>query len=414
LTKLTGELITMSNRKKRVVQLVISITFVTLGVLGFWALTASKPEMERRKPPIPVPMVRTMAVKTGPQKVYIQGEGTVRPLREINLVPEVGGKVVYASPSLVNGGVFKKDDLLLRIDPEDYQLAVTLARAKVKDAESRLQVAEEEAAAARDEWRLLYEGNSNENSKPPPLVAKEPQLAAAKAELEADEADLRKALLHLERTELKAPFDGRVGEENVDIGQYVSPGQSLGSFYSTEAAEIVVPLEGEALFWFDVPGFTSRDGRGSPALIKASIAGRELSWTGKVVRTEGKLDERTRMINVVVLVEQPYAKKPPLVFGLFVEVKIEGRMIPNGAVIPRAALHQGDIVWVVGEDSRLQFRQVEVGRIQGDEVVITGGLEDEEKLVTTPLKAVTDGMTVRIVGEGQGAGKEPPVASSKR
>lgn len=403
----------MSNRKKRVVQLAISITFVALGVLGFWALTASKPEMERRKPPVPVPMVRTMAVKTGPQKVYIQGEGTVGPLREINLVPQVGGKVVYASPSMVNGGVFRKDDLLLRIDPVDYQLAVTLARAKVKDAESRLQVAEEEAAAARDEWRLLYEGSSKENSKPPPLVAKEPQLAAAKAELEADEADLRKALLNLERTELKAPFNGRVGEENVDIGQYVSAGQSLGSLYSTEAAEIVVPLEGEALFWFDVPGFTSRDGRGAAALIKADVAGRELNWTGKVVRTEGKLDERTRMINVVVRVEQPYAKKPPLVFGLFVEVKIEGRMIPNGAVIPRAGLHQGDIVWIVGEDSRLQFRQVEVGRIQGDEVIITGGLEDGERLVITPLKAVTDGMTVRVVGEEQGAGKESPVVSSK-
>jgi RND family efflux transporter MFP subunit len=354
-----------------------------------------------------------MAVKTGPQNIYIQGEGTVRPLREIDLVPQVGGKLVYVSPSLVNGGVFRKDELLLRIDPVDYQLAVTLARAKVKDAESRLQVAEEEAAAARDEWRLLYEGSSNENSKPPPLVAKEPQLAAAKAELEADEADLRKALLNLERTELRAPFNGRVGEENVDIGQYVSPGQSLGSLYSTEAAEIVVPLEGEALFWFDVPGFTSKDGRGSPTLIKASIAGRDLSWSGKVVRTEGKLDERTRMINVVVRVEQPYAKKPPLVFGLFVTVEIEGRIIPNGAVIPRAILHQGDIVWVVGEDSRLQFRQVEVGRIQGDEVVITGGLEDGERLVTTPLKAVTDGMTVRVVGEEQVSARESPVVSSR-
>jgi RND family efflux transporter MFP subunit len=403
----------MSNRKKRIVQLVISITFVALGVLGFWALTASKPEMERHKPPTPVPMVRTMAVKTGPQNIYIQGEGTVRPLREIDLVPQVGGKLVYVSPSLVNGGVFRKDELLLRIDPVDYQLAVTLARAKVKDAESRLQVAEEEAAAARDEWRLLYEGSSNENSKPPPLVAKEPQLAAAKAELEADEADLRKALLNLERTELRAPFNGRVGEENVDIGQYVSPGQSLGSLYSTEAAEIVVPLEGEALFWFDVPGFTSKDGRGSPTLIKASIAGRDLSWSGKVVRTEGKLDERTRMINVVVRVEQPYAKKPPLVFGLFVTVEIEGRIIPNGAVIPRAILHQGDIVWVVGADSRLQFRQVEVGRIQGDEVVITGGLEDGERLVTTPLKAVTDGMTVRVVGEEQVSARESPVVSSR-
>jgi RND family efflux transporter MFP subunit len=391
----------MSKRKKHVLQAVVSIVFLGMGALGLRALMASKPEMEQRKPLAPVPMVRTLQVKSRPQRIHITGEGTVRPLKEIDLVPEVGGKVVYISPSLVNGGVFRKGDPLLRIDPVDYRLAVTLARAKVKDSESRLELAEEEAAAAKEEWRLLNQGSTEESSEPPPLVAKEPQLAAARAKLEADRADLRQALLNLERTELTAPFSGRVAEENVDIGQYVSPGQSLGILYSTEAAEIVVPLEGAALYWFDVPGFTSGDGTGAPAVVHASVAGRELSWTGEVVRTEGKLDERTRMINVVVRVEEPYAKKPPLVFGLFVGVEIEGKLISNGAIIPRRALHQGNIVWVVDAENRLHFRQVEVARIEGDEVVITGGLEDGEAVVTTPLKAVTDGMSVRTIGQAE-------------
>ena len=234
-------------------------------------------------------------------------------------------------------------------------------------------------------------------------MAKEPQLAAAQARLEADKADLRKALLHLERTKLKAPFAGRVGEENVDVGQYVSPGQTLGSLYSTEAAEIVVPLEGGDLFWFDVPAFTSTDGRGAPAVIRASLAGRELSWPGKVVRTEGRLDERTRMIHVVVRVDKPYARRPPLVFGLFVTVEIEGRNLHNCTVIPRGALHQGNVVWVLDQESRLRFRKVEVARVQGDDVVVTKGLEDGEAVVTTPLKAVTDGMTVRMVSKPSAA-----------
>ncbi len=389
----------MDKGKRRLLQLIISIAFIAMGVVGLRALMASKAQLKKRKPPAPVPMVRTTKIKTGPQAIHISGEGTVRPLREIDLVPEVGGKVVYVSPALVNGGVFEKNDTLLRIDPVDYQLAVTLAKAKVKDAESSLQLAEEEAAAALEEWRLLYEDNPDTNSKPPPLVAKEPQLAAAQAELEADQADLRKALLNLERTELKAPFGGRVGEENVDIGQYVSPGQPLGTLYSTEAAEIVVPLEGGDLFWFDVPAFTSKDGRGAPAVVRASVAGRELSWSGTVVRTEGRLDERTRMIHVVVRVEKPYAKKPPLVFGLFVTVDIEGRMVPSAAIIPRAALHQDDVVWVLDQNSRLRFRKVEVARVQGDEVVVTNGLVSGEIVVTTPLKAVTDGMAVRVVPE---------------
>lgn len=388
----------MSKTTKRLVQLAICIVFVGLGVVGFRVLLASKNEMKQQKPPPPVPMVRAIEVNMGPQTMRIRGEGIVQPLREINLVPQVDGKVVFVSPSLVNGGVFKEGDTLLQIDPVDYELALTLARAKVKDAESVLELAEEEAAAAKEEWRLLYEDSASAENEPPPLVAKEPQLAAAKARLEAERADLRRALLNLERTALKAPFDGRVGEENVDVGQYVTPGQSLGVLYSTEAAEIVVPLEGEALFWFDVPAFTSSNGQGAPALVRANIAGRELSWQGEVVRTEGRLDERTRMIHVVVKVDEPYSTTPPLVFGLFVSVEIEGRNLPNAAVLPRAALRQGDLVWIVDQDRRIRFRKVKVARTQGDEVIIEDGLKDGEEVVVTPLKAVTDGMAVRLVG----------------
>lgn len=387
----------MSKAKKRLVQLAICTVFVALGVVVFRVLLASRPEMEKQKPPPPVPMVRTFEVKMEPQTVRIRGEGTVQPLREINLVSQVDGKVIRVSPSLVNGGIFRKGDLLLQIDPVDYQLAVTLAKAKVKDAESALELAEEEAAAAKEEWRLLYEENTEADRAPPPLVAKEPQLAAARARLEAQQAELKKALLNLERTRLEAPFDGRVGEENVDIGQYVSPGQSLGVLYCTEAAEIMVPLEGEALYWFDVPGFTSSDESGSQATVHADMAGQELSWEGRVVRSEGRLDERTRMIRVVVRVDQPYAKKPPLVFGLFVRVDILGRKLNEAAFIPRSALHQDDVVWIVDEEDRLRFRKVDVARIQGDGAIIDGGLNNGERVVTTPLKAVTDGMMVRIV-----------------
>jgi RND family efflux transporter MFP subunit len=202
--------------------------------------------------------------------------------------------------------------------------------------------------------------------------------------------------LSLERTELKAPFDARVSQENVDIGQYVSPGQALATLYSTEAAEIMLPLEDEDLFWFDVPGFTPNNSPGASAKVLARLAGRERTWSGAVVRTEGRLDERTRMINVVVRVEQPYAKKPPLPVGLFVIVEIEGRTLPDAAVIPRSALHQDDVVWVVDNDDRLHFREVDVARVQGDEVMVEDGLKDGEMVVITPLEAVTDGMAVRV------------------
>jgi RND family efflux transporter MFP subunit len=386
----------MSKIKRRIIHFAIMVTIIGLGVVGFLALTASKPQLKRTKPPVPIPMVRVTKVQTGTKAITIRGEGTVRPLREIELVPQVGGKVVSVSPIMVDGGEFKKGDTLLRIDPLDYELAVTLARAKVKDAESRLKVAEEEAASALEEWQLLYQNNREVEKDPPALVAKKPQLAAAKARLAADWADLQKAQLHLKRTELKAPFDGRVSDESVDIGQYVTAGRSVATLFSTRAAEIIVPFDDESLYWFDVPGFTPGNGAGSSVKVIARVAGRDLSWSGKIMRAEGKLDQRTRMVNVVVRVEKPYATKPPLVAGLFVTVEIKGHTLENAAVIPRSALRENNTVWVVEDGGQLKYRSVEVARLGTNQAILSSGLEDGDMVVTSGLKAVTDGMQVRI------------------
>lgn len=164
----------MSKIKKRILHFLVTLSLIGLGAVGFIALTASKPQLERTKPPTPVPMVLALKVTTGTQSVTIRGEGTVRPLREIQLVPQVNGKIIYVSPVLVDGGEFKEGEILIRIDPLDYQLAVTLARARIKDSESQLKVAEEEAAAAQEEWFLLYKDSNDTNERPPPLVAKNP------------------------------------------------------------------------------------------------------------------------------------------------------------------------------------------------------------------------------------------------
>ena len=385
----------MSKTKKRVLQTILTLGLIALGALGMIKLTESKPQMKKRKVAVPLLMVRTVEVELASQAIIVRGEGTVKPLKEIDLVPQVDGKIIYIATSLINGGQFKKGTTLLRIEPEDYRLAVILAKSKVKNAESLLRMAEEESAAAREEWFQLYADDEGKRKEPPPLVLKQPQLAAAKAKLEADKADLKKAMLNLERTKIKAPFDGRVEKEDVDLGQYVRPGEELASIFSTGSAEIVVPLEDESLRWFHVPGFTPGNGQGAPATVRARIAGRERSWEGRVVRAGGKLDEQTRMIRVVVRVDNPYIKKPPLAMGLFVAVEIKGHDIPDMAIIPRSALHQGNVVWVVDRDGLLHYRKVEVARIDGERVQISSGLNDGEQVVISPIKTVTDGMKVR-------------------
>jgi RND family efflux transporter MFP subunit len=392
----------MKKTIRRIIHFLITLIIIGAGAAAFIVLSAGKPQLKRTKPPTPTPIVKTAKIVTGPQSIVIKGEGTVKPTRQIQLVPEVSGRISFVSPALVDGGKFNKGETLLRIDPVDYQLAVTLAQARVKDSESRLRVTEEEAAAAKEEWFLIYEREKKAGKQPPALVAKEPQLQAAKAKLAADRADLRKAKLYLERTELKAPFNGLVSEESVDIGQYVSVGQRLATLFSTNSAEIVIPFEDEALFWFHVPGFTPGDGPGSAVKVRTRVAGRELTRPGRVMRAEGKLDERTRMVNVVVRVDNPYASKPPLAAGLFVTVEIQGSTLQNAAAIPRTALRKDNMVWLVDESGSISFREVEIARLLPNTAILKSGVQDGEILVTSGLKAVTEGMKVRIASRRSG------------
>lgn len=389
----------MSRTSKILVQGIIAIVVIVIGVTGFTKLKAEKKGLERKKHEVPLPIVRTVTVTTGQMQIILTGQGTVTPVKEIQLVPEVSGKVVDISLKLVNGGMFKKGEILLSIEPVDYEIAVTAAKARVKEAESIYQQVTEEAAAAIAEWESM-----NADEDPPPLVAKKPQVASAQAKLAAERANLKKAALNLDRTRITAPFNGRVTSESVDAGQYVTPGQSLAVLHGTDAAQVVVPLEGHDLFWFDVPGFTTDSNVGAPVDVTAVVAGREVTWPGRVLRSEGRINELSRMHNIVVRVNAPYASFPPLAAGQFVEVRIKGKHIERAAVIPRSAIHDANIVWVIdAAENRLRFRNVNIARTNHTGVVVLDGLDDGDRIVISPLKAVSDGMKVRVMETGKGA-----------
>ncbi len=383
----------MKNTFKIIFHSVITIVIIASGIAGFKVLSSSRPALARQQVEVSLPMVRTIGTLAGDVKMTLTGQGTVHPVSEIQLIPEVGGRITDVSPSLINGGTFKAGERLLKIESTDYEIAVTLAEAGVKEAQSQYELARQGAEAAKGEWRQLHPG-----TEPPSLVAKKPQLEAAKASLDAQKGALERARLDLKRTEIVAPFDGRVRAESVDPGQFVVPGQPLATLYCTDAAEIVVPMDDSVLNWFAVPGFTCDGDADTPVTVSADVAGRKCTWQGHVARAEGQIDEKTRMINVVVRVESPYATRPPLAIGQFVEVRIEGFTLPDATIIPRAAMHGKDTVWAVSpEDNRLYFRTVDIARMDQRGVVIRSGLEPGDQVVVSPLKAVTDGMRVRTV-----------------
>jgi len=397
----------MDKKPRFLMHLGVAAGLVVLGLVGFMVLTMSKSPMAQRRPQPVLPLVRAVTVELATRNVLIEGEGAVSPLHRSTIASEVKGRVVYTSPNLVDGGSVNKGEILVKVDKVDYELAVTLADAKVKEAATSLKKVQEDAEAALEEWKR-YQGAKGKEA-PPSLVAREPQLEEARAKLAAARAQLEQAELDLSRTEIKAPYQGRISGKYVDLGQYLRTGDKVVDLYGTQAAEVVVHLEDAALAWLSVPGFTQKGGQGSKAEVYVVFSGGRISWPGRVVRALGELDTRTRMVPVVVRVDKPFATQPPLSPGMFVKVDIEGKALDSSALLPRAALRQGSLVWVVDSNGALKFRKVEVARTYGEQTLIKSGLARGEKVVTSPLQAVSDGMAVRLT-QPQNKAQQKPAA----
>lgn len=373
----------------RTLKIVIPVAIVLAGVAVALLLASARETPERVERPVLGPLVEVMPVSRSDVPVVVRTNGQVVARRSIEVVPQVGGRVVEVAPSLVAGGFFSAGRNLLVIDPRDFELAVERARAAVARARVNLERERAEAEVAREEWDRL-----NPDEAPPSgLVVREPQVRQAEAELDAAQADLETAKLALQRTRVSVPFDGVVASESVDVGQMVAAGRAVATVYGTGAVEVRVPVEDEQRRWFEVP----RNGsRGPSATVIAGLGGVRTEWTGRVTRMEADVDPASRMARVVVEVDDPYrAGRPPLLPGSFVEVAIEGGSMADVAPVPRHAVHEGDTVWVVS-DGRLEIRPVEVLRRDRETVYVGDGLAAGERIVVSPLDAVTDGMKVRV------------------
>lgn len=383
--------------KSKLIKIILPLLIIVCGVVAAKILIANRPDPKKTPRENPGALVETLTVTRGERQVLVHGTGTVQSRQQVEIVPQVSGRVVEMAPSLVPGGFFNKGDLLLRIEEADYRLAVDKARAAMAKSEYELATVEGQARVARQEWERLELTGGKE--APNPLVLHEPQLKNAQASLLSAKAALRQAELDLERTVMRAPFAGVVRSEAVDLGQYVRGGTPVGLLAGTGQAEIVVPLPLHELGWLEIPRPGSK-GEGSKAVVQLATGGRTFEWSGRIVRSLGEVDPQGRMARVVVAIDDPYglrsrdAKRPSLAVGTFVQVTLHGEMLHDVAVLPAAALRDGAQVWIMN-DSRLKIRPVEVVRRAREEVVIGGGLQAGEKVVLTNVAGAAEGMRLR-------------------
>ncbi len=375
------------------------LPLIILGVALFAAVTMvlNRPEVETQLPEVAPPGVRVHWVNLETTRISVRSQGTIRPRTETQLVPEIAGRVTDVSPSFAEGGFFEQGDVLLRIDPFDYEQAVIAARSQLAQARLRLAQEEAEAEVAEREWAALGQGD------PRALTLRKPQLEDARALVAAAEAAVVRAQRDLDRAEVRAPYAGRVRTKSVDVGQFVTVGSPIATIYSVDIAEVRLPLPDDELAYLDLPlayrGGTNRPG--PSVTLLATFAGATHEWTGRIVRTESEIDPTSRMVHAVAEVEDPYApgpdpNRPPLAVGMFVEADIDGRAFEHIAVVPRAALRGRTQVLVVDSESRVRFRDVDVLRTTTESVYVAGGLSNGEWVAVSALDAPTDGMLVQV------------------
>lgn len=383
---------------RRVLQFAIPVVLLLVGGFGAMALKESYTPPETEPVVVEPPIVEVLEVTRELVRLTISAEGTVSPRAESELAPEISGRVVSVSPSLAIGGFFSSGDELLRVDGREYELAVTRARAAVAQAELRVATEQQEGAVARAEWEDLVAG------EPTPLALRLPQLAEAKAALASAEATLEQAQFDLERTSVKAPFDGRVRRKQVDLGQYVQRGQPFATLYSTDVAEISLPIPDQELEFVNLPLAyvnASNTNEGPRVVLSTEFGGKTYEWRGRIVRTDGEIDPETRMVRAIAQVQNPYAqsknsRRPPLAVGMFVEAEIQGRGVQT-IVLPRTALRGADQVWVVTANNRLEFRQIDVLRMERDRVLVRGGVEPGDRICLSNIEAAVQGTEVRAI-----------------
>ena len=385
---------------------VLPFLIIALGVIGAVAMVKLRPEPPRKIPPEIVPLVQVQEAVAVQHAYSVVAQGTVYPRTVSSLVAEVAGRVISISEDFDAGGFFERNQVLQTIDDRDYLAAVAAAEADVATANLSYAREEEEARVAQEEWeRFGREG------EPTSLVLREPQLAQSAAQLASADARLERARRDLDRTKIRAPFAGRVRTQLRDIGDYVAPGTPTASVYAVDYAEVRLPLPDEELAFLDLPlGLrTDRDqeSRGPAVTLSGQFAGATHTWTGYVHRTEGEIDARTRMLNVIVRVADPYGAGAspdgtPLSVGMFVTATIEGSEIAGAFIVPRSAMIDESRIAVVGPDDRIELRTVRVLRTSRDQAILGAGLRAGERVAISRLEYLVDGMKVRTAPVGAG------------
>lgn len=383
---------------KKILKFTAPVLVLAAGFVIIQVLIAAKPEPEKNDDEARPISLYVDEVKSEVVTLSVKTQGEVRPKTEIDLIPQVSGRIVAMSESFNEGAEFSPDSMLLKIDDTDYRLAAIRAEARVAEAQTELEREQATAKMKAEEWR-----DGRKDQEPTPFALNLTQVKQAEAMLLSAKADLRKTRLDLERTEIRVPFYGRVRERHVGIGQFVTAGTIVARVFSIDIAEVRLPLTDSQLVELKLPlGYMAEDPLTAPKVnFRAALGDRDFFWQGHIVRIDAAVNKDTRLIYATAEVIDPYGlgatEGMPMAVGMFVSAEIEGIAEQAAYVMPRLALRNEDKVYVINAENHLEIRTVKVLSTSEDQVMVTSGVRQGEHVVTSTLPNAVDGMDVEPV-----------------
>ncbi len=376
---------------------VIVVLILAAGVGVGYYLMATKP-VAKKKPAEPLPTrVETVTARAANNDVLLKAMGEVKAAVEVELSAEVAGRIDYVSDRFTPGGKLKKDDVILKIDSRDYELAVKQTSEELAKAKASMLLEQAKRDVAKREYELLGETISKEDEK---FVMREPQLLQAKADIEILQARLDEAKLQLERTVIKAPFNAVVSQRYVNVGSSVNAGGRLLSIYGTDEYWVEMSLPLDELKWIDIP---RNRRKGSAVKVFIPGTGGEAYRAGYVKLLRSEIEPQGRMARVIAAVQEPLSRRngdntPPLLSGSFVETHIKGNTLNESFKFTRQAIRDRGFIWICA-DNKLEIRKVSPVYKDENSFYLTEGIEEGEKVIVSDIATPVENMLLKCSDE---------------
>ena len=391
---LTTTPVQSSGRQRLTLRKFFAAALITgAGLMVAGLVLTGKPKPVANVTPEPLrPVVSVLRAQPSAISLAVNTQGTVEARRRISLVAEVAGKVEKVSQQFEEGAFFNAGDILLRLEQADYEFAIARAQSQVAAAEQRLAEERGRNRQAKREWREL--GTVEANA----LFLREPQMKAAEAALLSAQADVSAAELALARTEIRAPFGGRIESKRVDLGQYIAPGTAVAEIYATDIVDVALPLNDSQLAALELPMNANVD-LGSPVTLSTNFGGREWQWQAQIRRVQAVVDRESRTVNAIAEVLQPFepqaSGRPPLTPGMFVRAEIPTPPMPNLVQLPASALRSDNTVLVVGGGDKL-IRQPVIVQRRTEQWAWVAGLTEGSRIVRAQTGLLIAGLRVEV------------------